>query len=122
MPGQRQQVRQKIIMRRARTAMHDQQRRAAAQHLVINHHSIRIDEAFLQGINIRRRGAVDSSGLVSLSAGSYKKAERADKNETAAKSRIVHGPAIVICRTPQEQMPEASELHSDSHFGPAFTV
>src|SRR2546425_11017854 len=55
-PCQRQQVWQEIIVRRARSAVHDHQRFTPAEDLVVDHHAVGIHEAFLERINIGSGG------------------------------------------------------------------
>jgi len=52
---QRQQIRKKIVMRRSRSSMHNQQRLAPSQRNVVNHHAIGVDEAILQRIDVSNR-------------------------------------------------------------------
>src|SRR5581483_2763033 len=51
---ERQQVGQEVVVRSAGAAMQDQQRIALANGLVIDHQAVRVDVAFLLGIDVRR--------------------------------------------------------------------
>src|SRR5262249_8656691 len=53
MARQRKQIRQEVVMRCTRSAMHDHQRLAASEKLVIDHYSVRVYETSFLRINGR---------------------------------------------------------------------